>query len=79
MHQFIMDNFDDSLSWREALGHFFADGLLTNAGDKFLDDFEIDIGFKQRQTHFTQARINIGLAESSFTAQAIKYVTQAVR
>ena len=58
-----MNNLDHLLGRVERLANFHADRPHPHARQKFLDHLEVDIGFQQRQTDFTQSFINVGFAQ----------------
>ena len=55
LDQFIAHNLDDLLARRQRRQHFLADGLGLNVVDQLLDDFEVDVGLKQRQPDLASA------------------------
>ena len=52
--QFVADNLDDLLARRKRGQHFLPDGLGLDAVDEVFDNFEVDVGLKQRQTNLFQ-------------------------
>ena len=63
-----MDDADDLLARREALGHVGAERPLAYARHELLDDGEVDVGLEQRKAdlaHRTGDRILVELAAAA--------------
>ena len=54
------DDLDDHLAGRDRAHDLLADRFETHGGDEILHHLQGDVGFEQRQTHFTQRRIDVG-------------------
>ena len=54
LDQFVAHDLDDLLAGRERGQHFLAHGFGLDAVDQLFDDFEVDVGFEQRQPNFAQ-------------------------
>ena len=48
----VPHDLDDLMAGSQTFQHLLADGLLTNAIQKLLDDLKVDVGLKQGQPHF---------------------------
>ena len=51
-HQFVVHNFDDLLTGRNAAQYVRADSLLADLLNEFTHDGQCNVGFKQSQTDF---------------------------
>ena len=74
--QFIAENLDDLIPGRKRRRHLLADGLLLDVIDKLLDDFEVDVGLKQRQTNRAQRLLNVFFIEDGFAPQGLERALQ---
>ena len=74
VHQFVVDDFDDLLSWLDALNDFLPDGLYPDAFDKVAGHLEIHIGFQKRQAHFAKRLTDIVFRDLAQPAQITKRV-----
>ena len=70
--QFVAHNLDDLLAGRKRSQYLLADRLRLNLVDELLDDFEVDVGFQQRQTDLAQRFLDVFFAENGLAAQALK-------
>ena len=61
--QLIAQDLDDLLARRKRGRHLLADGLFLNVVDELLYDFEVDVGFEQRQTDLAQRLLNVFFIE----------------
>ena len=52
--QLIAHDADHHLVGRQAFQHVAPDGFFAHAGDEILDDFEVNVGFQQSETHLAQ-------------------------
>ena len=62
----------------DALHDFNAQGRLAHTGGKFLDDLEVDVGLKQRETHLAQGVLNVRLGKLRTSAEFAEYVGKSV-
>ena len=51
---------------------------FADAADEVLDDFEVDVGLQQRQSHLTHGGIDVVGAYSTVTGQSAERRAQAV-
>ncbi len=52
--------------------HFCADSAFAHACQKLFDDFEVDIGFKQRDTHLAHGFVHVFLRQKTTLSEAVK-------
>src|SRR5262249_42248893 len=76
--QFVMENFYDLLSGRDAADNRFTQRLLLHAGDKFSGDLKIDIRFEQRQAHLAQSSVDIRLADNPMPTEIFENLLKLV-
>src|ERR1700736_2558332 len=76
--QFIIENFDDLLTGRNAAQYFFTKCFRFDARDKFLRDLKIDIAFHQSEPHLSQRMVDVGLADLPVTAKVLENFLQLV-
>src|SRR5579863_1424746 len=57
--QLVAQDFDDLLTRRKRSCNLLPDGLLLDVVDELFYDFEVDIGFEQRETDLTQRLLNV--------------------
>ncbi len=72
LHQFIANDFDELLLRRQTLQDFLAEGLGFDRVEKSFDDFDMNIGFEQRQTHFTERVVNVFFTDFALTSKFLK-------
>src|ERR1700680_1508352 len=72
LDQLVADNLDDLLAWRKSCENFLADSFGLDAVDQLLDDFEVDVGFKQRQANLAQRLRNVLFGELGLSAKALE-------
>ena len=53
-----------------------ADRLLLDVIDELLYDFEVDVGFQQRQADFAQRLLNVLFIEDGLPAQGLERTLQ---
>src|SRR5260370_14844363 len=61
--QFVIENFDDLLTGRNATQYFFAKRFRSDPRDKIFRDLKIDIAFQQGEPHLSYRMVDIGLAD----------------
>ena len=71
-----MNDLDDLLAGLNALDDFLAEGFGFNAIDEIAGNLEIDIGFQQSQTDFTERITDVGLGDFAETSQVAEAVLQ---
>src|SRR4029077_20968944 len=76
--QFVMENFDDLLTGRNAAQYFFAKCFRFDAPDKFFRDLKIDISFEQCEANLSQRSVDIFFADFSVTAEILEDPLQLV-
>ncbi len=74
--QFVADDLDDLLAGRERRHHLLPDRLGLNVVDQVLDDFEVDVGFQQRQTDLFQRLGNVFFGEDGLSAKGLEGALQ---
>ncbi len=72
LDQFIAENLDDLLGGRKRGRHLLADRLFLDVIDQLLDDFEVDVGFEQRQANCAQRLLNVFFIEGGLAAQGLE-------
>src|SRR5208283_3363279 len=70
--QLVADDLDNLLARRERSQHFLPDSLSLNAVDEFFDNFEVDVGFKHRQTNLFQRLGNVLFRKDGLSAKRLK-------
>ncbi len=70
--QLIADDFGDLLRGRKSGQDVFADGFFADAVGELLDDFEMNVGFQQREADFLQRVVDVPLVERGLTAQGLE-------
>ncbi len=70
--QFVAEDLDDLLTRRKRRQHFLTDGLGLYAVDEFFNNFEVDVGLKQRQTNLFQRLGDVLFREDSLSAKRLK-------
>ncbi len=60
------------LARRERGQHFLAHSLCLDAVDKIFDDFEVDVGFKQRQTNLFHRLGDVLFREDGLSAKGFE-------
>jgi hypothetical protein len=63
--QFVVKDFYDLLTGRNAAKHSFAERFLFYAANEFSGDLKIDVGFKQCQAHVAQCSVDVRLADNA--------------
>jgi hypothetical protein len=58
-YEFLMDDFDDLLTWGEARKNVLPDGTFLDPPDEVLDDLEIYISLKEGKAHLAQGLFNV--------------------
>ena len=76
--EFVMDNLYERLARRQAFTNLFPDHALPDAFDERPDDGQCDVGFEESEPDLTQRILDIGLAQSTLTAQIACGLCQAV-
>ena len=72
LDQFLLNDLHHLLRGRERRKYFLAHGFLLDVLDELLDDFEVDVGFEQRQANFPQRAFHVGGRELAFAAQVFE-------
>ena len=65
-------NLDDLLAGRKRGQHLLADGLVLDVVDELLDNFEVDVGLKQRQADLAQRLLHVFFVEGGLAAQGLE-------
>ena len=68
----VANDFRDLLRRRECGEDILADRFLANAIREFLDDFEVHVGFEQRDADLFQRVVDVPLVERRFAAQRLE-------
>jgi hypothetical protein len=68
----LVDDLDDLLRRREALGQVGAHAGLADAPDEVAYHAHVDIGFEQRDANLAQHLLDVGLAESTLAAKTLE-------
>ena len=76
--QFIVENLNDLLAWRDAAQNGFAERFVFDARDESLRDFKIDIGFEQREADLSQRGVDIRFADFSVATEIFEDLLQLV-
>ena len=76
LHQLVAHDLDDLLGGRERSHHFLAERLLANVVNQFFDDFEVDIGFQQRQPNFAQRLLDVLFRQAALATQVLEGALQ---
>ena len=76
LDQFVAHDLDDLLARRKRGHDFLADGLGLNLVDELLDDFEVDVGFEQREADFAQRLLDIFFGEDGLSAEGLERALQ---
>ena len=66
-----MDHADQRLPRRQRADDIGADSLVANRGDEILDDRQRDVGLEQREAHFAQRILDVGVGQPRFAAQLL--------
>src|SRR5256885_13466364 len=74
--QFVVENFNDLLTGRDAAENGFAEGFLFDAGDEFFRDFKIDVGLEQSEPNLTQRGVDVRLADLPMPAEIFEDLLQ---
>jgi hypothetical protein len=77
LHKLLVDYLNNLLSRGEALEDVRGKTLLLDGGHELLDDLEVDIGLKQRQTHFSQCFVYILFRKLALAPKLFENVSQA--
>ena len=78
LDEFIVENLDEDLTWREALLHLRAQGAHLHRIDEGLHDRNRHVGLDQRHTHLTQGIRNVVLGQAAAPGQGIDGAGQAL-
>ncbi len=76
--EFVVDDFDDLLSGRDAFHDFLADDLLLHAVNEFAHDFEVDVGGEECGAHFFQGFGHVFFGEFAYAAEVAEGVGEFV-
>src|SRR6185437_13555792 len=72
LSQLVADDFDNLLAGRERSENVFAHRLIFNLLNELLDNFEVNVGLKQRYADFTERLLHVGGGQLPFPAQIFK-------
>ena len=78
LDQFFVNDLNHLLRRSDALHHLNAERCLTHAIHEFLDDLEVDVGFKKRESNFAKSVLDIGFRELSATAEIAEHAGESV-
>ncbi len=78
LDQFLIDDADNLLRRRKGLQNFLPQRTFFDAFDKLFNDFEIDVGFEQRDADFTERRLHVFGSQASFAAHVFENTLQFV-
>ena len=76
--QLLLDDLDELLARRQALGHFLTDGTFAHSLDEGLDHRQRDIGFKQRLAHFAQGVLDVVFRQLGLAGNRLQRMRQAI-
>src|SRR5215471_3511579 len=76
--QFVVKNFDDLLTRRNAAKHSFAERFFFYTGNEFSGDLKIDIRFKQRHAYLAQRGIDVRLADDAMPTKIFENLLKFV-
>lgn len=76
--QFVLEDFDDLLTGRDALENLLAEGTLLDLGDEVLGDGEVNVGIEQSQTDLAQGVGNVRLGEPTVTPEVLEGLLKLV-
>src|SRR5262245_4076782 len=76
--QFVVENFYDLLTRRNAAKHSFPERFFFYAGNEFSGDLKIDIRFKQRHAHLAQRGIDVRLADDAMPTEIFENLLKFV-
>ncbi len=79
LDQLLVDDADDLLGRRDALGDFAAEALLAHRLDEVADDLEVDVGLQQRQPDLAQAGLDVLFVERLGAAEGLEDAGEPVR
>ena len=68
--EFLVDDLDDLLGRVQSARHLSAAGALLDAADELAHHRQRDVGLEQRQPDLTGGRVDIGVGQPAFAAQA---------
>ncbi len=68
--QLLVDDLDDLLGRRQALGQLGPGGLLLDPADEALDDLEVDVGFEEREAYLPGDLVDFLLPQAAAAAHA---------
>ena len=70
--QFVANDLDDLFARCQSGHHVLAQRLVLDLVNELLDDFEVDVGFQQRQPDLLQCVLDIVFIEDSLAAEHLK-------
>ena len=70
--QFVMKNFYDLLTGRDAAENSFAERFFFYPRDEFSGDLKIYISFEEREAHLTQRSVHVGFADNAVPTQVLE-------
>src|SRR5262249_26075925 len=73
----VADDLDDRLRGGEALQHVLFHRPVTNTVDEGLNDYEVDVGFEQREPNLTQRGLDVLGRKPSLASQRLKDILEA--
>ena len=75
---FVSNDLDDLLRRRQAAEHVLPQRPIAHPVDERLDDFEIDVGFEQRQTNLPQRRFDVLRRQPRLAPQGLENVLETI-
>src|SRR5437588_1695117 len=76
--QFVVENFNDLLTGRDAAQNGFAKRFVSDPRDEFLCNLKIDIGLEKRQSDLPQRGVDVRLADFSVAAEILENLLQLI-
>ena len=74
-----MNDLDYELAGRNAFEDFFTESGFANGSGEFLDDLEIDVGFKKRPTDLPQGFVDVGFAHDAAAGDPLERSVEPFR
>ena len=74
--QLIAQNLDDLFGGGKSSRHLLTDGLFLDVIDQLLDDFEIDVGLKQREANGAQRLLHVFFVEGGLATEGLECALQ---
>jgi hypothetical protein len=72
LNQLVAHDLDDLFPGRKRCRHLLPDSLVPNVIDELFDDFEVNVGFEQRQPDFAQRLLHVLFVENGLATQGLK-------